>query len=90
MQKYSFKNLIACFTLGMLPIALFIVILSLLNITPIYFNESPHYGVQGFFLGLIIAPFFGLVVGIVSYLLLTLGSFIYNTLIYRLFYKKQS
>jgi hypothetical protein len=77
-QRFPFKNLFLCFTLGMFPLAALTALLSLLNLVPIYFNDTPYYGFVGCILSLMIAPFFGFIVGSVSYLFLNLGCYIYN------------
>ena len=76
MLMYSFKNLIICFTLGFSPFILFVGLLSLIGVTPIYFNNIPYYGFKGFALSILISPLFGFMMATMSYLLLNIGRFI--------------
>ena len=83
MQKFNLRDLIIAYALGILPFALIISILTLLRIAPVIFNGTPQYGFTGFILALLLSTIFGLIMGIVSYIALSIGRFIYNKLLHK-------
>ncbi|MBG9376084.1 hypothetical protein I5907_07555 [Panacibacter sp. DH6] len=83
MQKFNLKDLIIAYALGMLPFALLLAILSLAGVTPVVFNGTPQYGIKGFLIALLLSPIFGFIMGLVSFITLSIGRFIYNKLFYR-------
>jgi hypothetical protein len=58
-----------------------VAILSLLRITPIYFNEQPYYGVRGFFVTILLIPFFGIIMAAVNWMFLNFGDYLYSSLL---------
>lgn len=75
---YSFKNLFLAYLFGYMPFALLSAILSLMNVLPINFNEHPYYGVVGFVIAILTIPFVGLIFGIINWVYLNFGSFLYD------------
>jgi hypothetical protein len=75
---FSFKKLFWSYTFCAIPLALLSGLLALLHISPVYFNESPTYGVKGFIVPLLFIPFFGLLFGAVNWVVLNFGFFLYN------------
>ena len=58
---------------GLLPFSIIVAILSLMKITPVYLNNAPYTGVQGFVLGILGTVLFALILAIWSFILLNLG-----------------
>lgn len=81
MNHYSFKNLLICYILGFFPIALLAGILSLIGLTPMYFNSKEYYGFEGLLISIGITLFLGILIAGASFVILNFGRFIYNQLI---------
>ena len=71
--KFSFWSLIVLYFFGLLPFSIIVAILSLMKITPVYLNNAPYTGVQGFVLGILGTVLFALILAIWSFILLNLG-----------------
>jgi hypothetical protein len=78
MTHYSFKKLFLAYLFGYMPFGLLSAILSLAHVLPIQFNERPYYGISGFVISILIIPFFGFIFGVINWLYLNFGNFIYN------------
>ncbi|NLR59010.1 hypothetical protein HGH93_12920 [Chitinophaga polysaccharea] len=61
-----------------MPFGLLAAILSLVHVLPVHFNERPYYGVTGFLIAVLTIPFFGLILGILNWIYLNFGSFVYR------------
>ncbi len=77
LNYFSFKKLFLAYTFGVMPFFVLSGMLSLFNIVPINFNDSPQYGFIGFLLSLISIPLFGLIFSILNWLLLNFGVIIH-------------
>jgi len=77
-KRYSFKRLFWSYTFCALPFLLLAGMLALFNLMPIYFNDTPRYGIQGLMIAILFIPFFGLMFGIFNWLALTFGGFFYD------------
>ena len=77
-NRYSIKRLLIAYSFAFLPFALVLAILSLLKITPVYFNENAYYGIQGFFISIFLIPFFGVIMGGVNWIFLNMGDYLYS------------
>ena len=75
---YNFKKLFLAYLFGYMPFALLSAILSLANVLPIYFNKHPYYGITGFVVAILTIPFVGVIFGIVNWVYLNFGSFLYD------------
>lgn len=76
---FSIKRLLIAYSFGFLPFALVLAILSLLKISPVYFNENAYEGIQGFFVAILLVPFFGIIMTGVNWMFLNFGEFLYFT-----------
>jgi hypothetical protein len=75
---FPFKKMFWSYTFCAIPFALLASILALFNVMPVYFNESPHYGIKGFIIPIVFIPFVGLLFSITNWLALNFGSILYN------------
>lgn len=75
---YSLKKLFIAYSFAFSPFALVLAVLSLLNVTPVYFNERPYSGIQGFFVSIVLVPFFGVVMGAVNWVFLNMGNYFFS------------
>jgi len=62
-NQFSFKHLFWSYTFCFIPFSLFAGLLSFFNVSPIYFNEAPVYGIKGLLLAILFIPFFGILFG---------------------------
>ena len=76
---FSFKKLFWSYTFCAIPLALIAGLLALLHVSPVYFNESPLYGIKGFIIPILFIPFFGLLLSAANWVVLNLGYFLYNS-----------
>lgn len=77
MNSYSLKNLLICFMLGFLSIALIFGVLSLTGAIPVYFNGKEYFGFIGLLISIGIALFCSIIISLASFVILNLGRFIY-------------
>jgi len=77
-KYFSFKKMFWAYTICSIPFALLVGILTLLNIVPVYFNETPHYGFKGLIIIIVIVPFIGMLFGVTNWLALNFGVLIYR------------
>lgn len=75
---FRFKSLFWPYLYCFLPMAILGGGLALAHITPIYFNGTPRFGVEGFMIALLYSPFFTLIISGASWLSLNFGCYIYN------------
>lgn len=76
---FSLKKLFWAYTICSIPFALFAGILTLFNLIPVYFNETPYYGFKGFILIIVFVPFIGILFGVINWLALNCGVLIYRS-----------
>ncbi|SFD51376.1 hypothetical protein SAMN05518672_102252 [Chitinophaga sp. CF118] len=77
-NPFAFKNLFWAYTFGSMPFMLLGSFLSLFNVVPVYFNNEPHYGFEGFIIMILFIPFFGLIMGFVNWIYLNFGNYLYR------------
>ncbi|PSL24539.1 hypothetical protein [Chitinophaga ginsengisoli] len=80
-KRFPFKRLFFAYTFAILPFMLIVAVLSLLGITPIHANGKPFYGVQGFFIAILLIPFFGIIMGALNWIFLNLGDYLYSVVL---------
>ena len=79
MEKgYSFKKLFWSYTFIAIPLAFLAGLLALFHMSPVYFNESPTYGLKGFIISILFGPLFSLLISVASWVVLNSGHFLYN------------
>ncbi len=78
LNKYSFSELIVLYIIGISPICIFIGLLSLFKIVPVFFNQKEYFGIAGLLAGIGIGAFMCLIFSIFSYIFLNIGLFIYK------------
>lgn len=81
LRYYSFKKLLIGFGFGLIPISLLIGVLSLLGITPVYFNETEYYGIKGLVISICISLFMTLLLSCMCFVFLNLGILIHNLIV---------
>jgi hypothetical protein len=77
-NRYSFKQLFWAYTFCFIPFSVFAAFLALFNITPVEFNGSPRYGIQGFIILILCIPFVGLMFGVINWMVLNFGGMLYD------------
>ncbi|AMR32539.1 hypothetical protein A0256_14460 [Mucilaginibacter sp. PAMC 26640] len=77
-NRYSFKQMFWAYTFCAMPFLILAGILSFFNVTPVEFNGTPRYGLQGFFIAVIFIPFTGLILTCTNWLALNFGNFLYS------------
>ena len=82
-EYYSFKKIILCFSITLLLIGLITGLLSLLSLSPVYFNNKDYYGFKGFSISILFSIFMSIVFSFLSFLVLNLGAFLYNKIFFR-------
>lgn len=80
LNKYSFSQLIALYMLGISPFCMFIGLLSLFKIVPVFFNQKEYFGIAGMLIGIGIGIFMSVIMAIFSYIFLNFGLLIYKKL----------
>lgn len=77
-KYFSFKKLFWSYFFSFMLASLLVGLFALFHIYPIYLNESPKYGIQGFLIALLYIPFFGFIFCCLNWLILNLGCFLYE------------
>lgn len=75
---YSFKKMFFSYLFCFIPFCLLGGLLSLFNVFPIYFNQTPYYGVTGLILSILLIPFFSVIFCSLNWLVLNAGYFLYS------------
>jgi hypothetical protein len=75
---FSFNRLFWSYTFCFIPVAMLAGLLALFHVIPVYFNESPVYGIKGFVIAVLFIPFFGLLFSSMNWIVLNFGYFLYN------------
>ena len=76
LPKDSLKWILVTFTFGYLPFLLIEVILTLLNVFPVNFNNQATYGITGAIVAICFAPFIIFFLAILTWLYLLWGNII--------------
>lgn len=80
-EYHSLKKFFLGFSLGFLPVAILIGLLSLLEIVPVNFNGKPYYGILGLIISVCMFAFISIVFSLMCFLILNTGIVIYNNLL---------
>jgi hypothetical protein len=86
---FSFKRLFWSYTFCFIPFALLAGLLALFHVSPVYFNETPRYGIEGFAISLFLIPLFGITFGALNWIFLNFGYFLYENFL-KLFKKERT
>jgi len=66
------------YIISSIPFGLLVGILTLFNVIPVYFNETPYYGFKGLIITIVFIPFIGMLFGVTNWIVLNFGVLIYR------------
>jgi hypothetical protein len=91
-EKYSekpinlFKKLFITFLFGYIPLALLQIILNIMGVIPVNFNEEKIYGLKAILIIILFTPFIVLMISVFVWLYFIFGNFVLR-LVKKMFYE---